>query len=331
MGGGKTAFLKLCLGSLRIPQTRIKQLAGKSNLSEEYIDVLPAVPRDLLTAHPDLALAVFSAEHPPVSCPLHMQDISVARSKILMRGGSLMRNYLHVVSAECGYNRTHRACMHDAATLRSVCASGSFHLHQHALSMERPHPQATTIASWNGRHWENLPLPDASGAPSTLTIFRPPSPVSDCHSRMQSMIEASTFPNGFGPPPLPAPSAESPASTFPNGFGPPPAAADLSTSHLPPILAQAPPAAADLSTSHLPAIMDGSVGPADGVKTKQPLTAAQIRDKVLVARVLVTTDRKARVSFSFTTLTNGAVTTAPKHACVDGSASLLSYSSLPER
>ena len=215
-------------------------------------------------------MAVFSAEHPPVSCPLHTQDISVARSKILMRGGSLMRNYLHVVSAECGYNRTHRACMHDAATLRSVCASGSFHLHQHALSMERQHPQATTIPSWNGRHWENLPLPDASGAPSTLTIFRPPSPVSDGHSRMQSMIEASTFPNGFGPPPLPAPSAESPASTFPNGFGPPPAAADLSTSHLPPILAQAPPAAADLSTSHLPAIMDGSVGPADGVKPSSP-------------------------------------------------------------
>ncbi len=227
-----------------------------------------------------------------------------------------MRNSLHVVSAECGYNRTHRACMHDAATLRSVCASGSSHLHQHALSMGRRHPEATTIPSWNGRHWQNLPLPDASGAPSTLTIFRAPSPVSDGQSRMQSMIEASTFPNGFGPPPLPAPSAESPASTFPNGFGPPPPTA----LGLPPILAQAPPAAADLSTSHLPAIMDGSVGPADDSTSaappeNAPLTAAQIRDKVLVARGLVTIDRKARVSFSFTTLTNGAVTTAPKHAC----------------
>ena len=232
-----------------------------------------------------------------------------------------MPNSLHVVSAECGYNRTHRACMHDAATLRSVCASGSSHLHQHALSMGRQHPEATTNPSWNGRHWQNLPLPDASGAPSTLTIFRAPSPVSDGQSRMQSMIEASTFPNGVGPPPLPAPSAES---------LPPRTALGL-----PPILAQAPPAAADLSTNHLPAITDGSVGPADGGKTKPPenapLTIAQIRDKVLVARRLVTTDRKARVSFSFTTLTNGAVTTAPKHACVDGSASLLSYSSLPER
>ena len=225
-----------------------------------------------------------------------------------------MRNSLHVVSAQCGYNRTHRACMHDAATLGSVCASGSFHL-------EDQHPQATTIH-----------LPHASGAPSTLTIFRPPSLVSDGHSRMHSMIEASTFRNGFGPPPLPAPSAESPASTFPNGFGPPPPTA----LGLPPILAQAPPAAADLSTSHLPAIMDGSVGPADDSTSaappeNAPLTAAQIRDKVLVARGLVTTDRKARVSFVFITLTNGAVTTAPKHACVDGSASLLSYSSLPER
>ena len=103
--------------------------------------------------------------------------------------------------------------------------------------MGRQHPEATTIPSWNGRHWQNLPLPDASGAPSTLTIFRPPSPVSDGQSRMQSMIDASTFPNGFGRPPLPAPFAE------------------------PPILPQAPPSAAGVSTSHLPAIMDGSVGP----------------------------------------------------------------------
>ena len=77
--------------------------------------------------------------------------------------------------------------------------------------------------------------------------------------------------------------------------------------------------------------MDGSVGPdtdgstsaaahnVDGVTTKPPenapLTAAQLREKAVVARGLVATDRKARVSFSFTTLTNGAVTTAPKHAC----------------
>jgi hypothetical protein len=218
-----------------------------------------------------------------------------------------MRNSLHVVSAEGGYNRTHRACMHDAATLRSVCASGSSHLHQHTLSVKRQHPEATTIPSWNGRHWESLTLPDASGAPSTLTIFRPPSPVSDCDSRMQSMIEASTFPNGSGPPPLPAPFAE------------------------PPILPQAPPSAAGVSTSHLPAIMDGSVGPntdgstsaaahkVDGITTKPPenapLTAAQLREKAAVGRGLVAIDRKARVSFSFTTLTNGAVTTAPKHAC----------------
>ena len=76
------------------------------------IEVLPPVPSDLLIAHYKTAIAVFSAEHPPVRCPLHNVDMQIARSKINMRGGSLMRNSLHVVSAECGYNRTHRACMH---------------------------------------------------------------------------------------------------------------------------------------------------------------------------------------------------------------------------
>ena len=77
------------------------------------------------------------------------------------------------------------------------------------LSTLRTNPQARFL---HGRQLGSLPLPHASGAPSTLTIFRPPSP------------EASTFPNGFGPPPLPAPSAESPASqrlwaTFPMALG----------------------------------------------------------------------------------------------------------------
>ena len=202
--------------------------------------------------------------------------------------------------------------MHDATTLRSVCASGS------AMQLIQDdgllHPQATTIPSGNGRPWANVPLP----AP-TLTIFRrSPACSADGRSRMQSMIEASTFPNGFGPPP-------------PTALG------------LPPILPQAPPSAAGVSTSLLPAIMDGSVGPATdgsatahnvGVTTKPPenasLTATQLRERLAVARGA--TDRKARVSFSFTTLTNGAVTTAPKHACVGGSA-LLSFSraSLLER
>ena len=199
--------------------------------------------------------------------------------------------------------------MHDAATWCSLCFVGSFYLDEGL-------PQATTI------HLPHASGPHASGAPSTLTIFRPPSLFSDGHSRMHSMIEASTFRNGFGPPPLPAPSAESPASTFPNGFGPPPPTA----LGLPPILPQAPPSAAGVSTSLLPAIMDGSVGPATdgsatahnvGVTTKPPenasLTATQLRERLAVARGA--TDRKARVSFSFTTLTNSAVTTAPKHAC----------------
>ena len=212
--------------------------------------------------------------------------------------------------------------MHDATTLRSVCASGSVvQLNQHDGLIPL---QATTIPSGNGRPWTNVPLPDASahGAPSMLTIFpRSPSCSADLgRSRMQSMIEESTLPNGFG--------------------SPPPTALDQ-----PPILPQTPASAAGVSTSLLPAITDGSVGPATdgsatahnvGVTTKPPenasLIATQLRERLAVARGLVATDRKARVSFSFTTLTNGAVTTAPKHACVGGSA-LLSFSraSLPER
>lgn len=204
--------------------------------------------------------------------------------------------------------------MHDATTLRSVCASG----HDGLIPL-----QATTSPSGNGMPWTNVPLPDASahGAPSMLTIFRRSPSCSADHgrSRMQAMIAASTLPNGFGPPP--------------------PTALDQ-----PPILPQAPPSTAVVSTSLLPAITDGSVGPATdgsatahnvGVTTKPPenasLTVTQLRERLAVSRGLAT-DRKARDSFSFTTLTNGAVTTAPKHACVGGSA-LLSFSraSLPER
>ena len=95
-----------------IGQARIKQLTGKSNLAQEYIEVLPPIPRDFLQAHRAIALAVFSEERLPVTCPLQDLQITLARSKISMRKGPLMRNSLHVVSAECGYNRTRRACMH---------------------------------------------------------------------------------------------------------------------------------------------------------------------------------------------------------------------------
>ena len=172
-----------------------------------------------------------------------------------------------------------------ASTLRNVCTSGGLQIQQNTLAVAHQahqHPQATMIPSWNGRHWESPPLSDTSDAPSTLTIFRPPSPFSDGHSRMESMMEASASVL----PRLPAPSAE------------------------PPMLPDAPPAAADISTSHLPALMDGSVGPTNdgaaahnvhGVTTKPPENApfTSARDKVLVARGKVAIDRKARVSFFF--------------------------------
>ena len=91
---------------IMIGQARIKQMTGKSNLAQEYVDVLPLAPRDFLQAHRAIALVVFSSERLPVACPLNVLQMTLARSKISIRGGSLMRNSLHVVSLECGYNRT---------------------------------------------------------------------------------------------------------------------------------------------------------------------------------------------------------------------------------
>ena len=91
---------------IMLGQARIKQMAGRSNLLLEYVEKLPLAPRDFLQAHRTIALAVFSADRPPVACPLKDALITLARSKISIRGGSLMRNSLHVVSLECGYNRT---------------------------------------------------------------------------------------------------------------------------------------------------------------------------------------------------------------------------------
>ena len=64
----------------------IKQLAGKSNMCEELIDVLPSIPKDLLRTNSDLARAVFSAQRLPIKCPLSIGDLLLARGKINMRG-----------------------------------------------------------------------------------------------------------------------------------------------------------------------------------------------------------------------------------------------------
>ena len=101
-------------------QARIKQLTGKSNFSQEYIEVLPPAPSDFCRAHRATALAVFSADQPPVRCPLQNMQISLARSKIIMRGGSLMRNSLHVVSEKSGYNRPSR--MYARTYMQQHCA-----------------------------------------------------------------------------------------------------------------------------------------------------------------------------------------------------------------
>ena len=67
-------------------QARIKQLAGRSDLSQEYVDALPPSPRTFLHMSPQTARAVFSADHLPVVCPMNVHDIALARSKINIRG-----------------------------------------------------------------------------------------------------------------------------------------------------------------------------------------------------------------------------------------------------
>jgi hypothetical protein len=129
----QVARIRISQGGYRgmggIPQARIKLLAGPNDVREQLIEVLPPTPAGLLREQPRLARAIFSAERLPVSCPLPSSSLLLARGKINIRGavaslgGSLMRNSLRVVAAECGYNRAHRACMHahlQHAPLRSV-------------------------------------------------------------------------------------------------------------------------------------------------------------------------------------------------------------------
>ena len=74
-------------------QARIKQLAGRSDLSQEYVDALPPSPRTFLHMSPQTARAVFSAEHLP---PMNVHDIALARSKINIRGSLRLNiHFLH--------------------------------------------------------------------------------------------------------------------------------------------------------------------------------------------------------------------------------------------
>ena len=278
-------------------------MAGKRAVSEQLLEVLPPTPRDLLRANRNLAQKVFSAQRLPVSCPLSAHVILLARSKIKMRGGSLMCNYLRVVSAECGYNRTHRACMHahlHHAPLRSVCTSGlspmalltSSFLPQQAMMAPYGHPG---LQAMHSSDWDRVPL-HGNGPPSTLTIYRPPGgppcqpgsgmqPFMPDHgsagvARMQSMLDGSSLAPQGPPPSLPvAPSAT-----------PVPALMDGSAQDIP---AQS--SAIDSATSAVPTAAENGAAEL----RVAPLSAAQLRDKVIAARVGVFGDRKASVSFFF--------------------------------
>ena len=272
-------------------------MAGKRAVSEQLIEVLPPTPKDLLRANRNLAQEVFSAQRLPVSCPLSKHVILLARSKIKMRGGSLMCNYLRVVSAECGYNRTHRACMHahlHHAPLRSVCTSGlspmalltSSFLPQQAMMAPYGHPG---LQAMHSSDWDRVPL-HGNGPPSTLTIYRPPGgsgmqPFMPDHgsagvARMQSMLDGSSLAPQGPPPSLPvAPSAT-----------PVPALMDGSAQDIP---AQS--SAIDSATSAVPTAAENGAAEL----RVAPLSAAQLRDKVMSARKGVFGDRKASVSFFF--------------------------------
>ena len=166
------------------------------------------------------------------------------------------------------------------------------HLDQNTLAGAHQNPQETRIPSWNGVHWETLPLSGTFGAPPTLTIFRPQPPVSDGRSRT-AIVQPRFL----------APSAEPPA-ILPHAA---PAAADVPTSHLPAIMDANVRPAMDGPSAAVPAIQDKEVAPAidgsahnvDGNTTKPP-TAAEIRDKLLAARGLVATSRQAKgLSFCY--------------------------------
>ena len=277
-------------------------MAGKRAVSEQLLEVLPPTPRDLLRANRNLAQKVFSAQRLPVSCPLSKHVILLARSKIKMRGGSLMCNYLRVVSAECGYNRTHRACMHahlHHAPLRSVCTSGlspmalltSSFLPQQAMMAPYGHPG---LQAMHSSDWDRVPL-HGTGPPSTLTIYRPPGgsgmqPFMPDHgsagvARMQSMLDGSSLAPQGPRPSLPvAPSAATASSAQL------PALMDGSAQDIP---AQS--SAIDSATSAVPTAAENGAAEL----RVAPLSAAQLRDKVIAARVGVFGDRKASVSFFF--------------------------------
>ena len=51
----------------------------------DYIGMLPASPTQLLQDWPATAVQIFSRDHPPVTCPLKPEAVSVIRSKINMR------------------------------------------------------------------------------------------------------------------------------------------------------------------------------------------------------------------------------------------------------
>lgn len=71
-----------------IHQGRIKQLS-KTISVPDYVEVLPASPRDLLRSHPEVANMLFDAENLPVPSPLNQTLVAQVRAMMVLRGGNL--------------------------------------------------------------------------------------------------------------------------------------------------------------------------------------------------------------------------------------------------
>ena len=169
-------------------------------------------------------------------------------------------------------------------------------LPQQAMMAPYGHP-GLALQAMHSSDWDRVPL-HGTGPPSTLTIYRPPGgppcqPGSDMQpfmpdhgsagvARMQSMLDGSSLAPQGPRPSLPAA----------------PSAATASSAELPALM--------DGSAQDIPAQSSAIDGATSAVPTAAengdrvaPLSAAELREKVMSARKFVFGDRKARVSFFF--------------------------------
>jgi hypothetical protein len=326
-----------------IYQAAIKKLAVKV-IDDNFLQVLPPTPRDLLRLRPDIARSVYSAARLPMSSPLDQIVVGIVRSRINLRGaGPCTRTVFcmrtlqcavttaHVANVVvCGYNRTCRTCTHTplhdnskACMQRqgswSMPRLPSFGVGQYA--MDGPGDPTLTIYPNAGQQRQQQGIMD--------------DPLRSAGSRrMENFHNAAGFPeapragrNVLMDMPAPEPQAALPLTLTMGDLAPPPAqVANGSVGEVPsPANATAPaydpaqaiasaPSTGELGTGTdaEPAIADANDGDGAHAKPKDDgLSATALAERVRKAREVVFADRKAGVAFQ-----NGTVTTASKHVRV---------------